>query len=303
MTVYPDYYPQFRCLASACRHTCCAGWEIDVDDASLARYRALPGELGERLRDAVETDGGAHFRLTEDERCPFLNRENLCELILAGGEALLCQICTDHPRFRSFFTGRTEIGIGLCCEAAAKLILTRREPVRLCCSGEETALPAEEQTLLRTRDALLRLAQDRSLSIRARENRLLALCGVTLPPLSALSALYASLERMDDDWTRALALLHETDLPAWEARMGAQETEYEQLLVYFLYRHVPPALQDGALAARIAFSVLSTRLLRLLAACTDASDAQRVEYARLYSSEIEYSQDNLDALFAALTPQ
>ena len=47
-TRVPDYYPRFRCLAGACPHSCCEGWEIVIDPASAQRYRALPGPLGER---------------------------------------------------------------------------------------------------------------------------------------------------------------------------------------------------------------------------------------------------------------
>ena len=34
--VRPDFYDDFHCLAAACRHSCCVGWEIDVDEDSLA---------------------------------------------------------------------------------------------------------------------------------------------------------------------------------------------------------------------------------------------------------------------------
>ena len=36
LTVRPDFYDDFHCLASACRHSCCVGWEIDVDAESPA---------------------------------------------------------------------------------------------------------------------------------------------------------------------------------------------------------------------------------------------------------------------------
>ena len=131
LTVYPDYYPAFRCIAGACRHSCCIGWEIDIDEESLARYQAMPGPLGERLRGHISADDPPHFVLGEGERCPFLNQDNLCDLILAGDEELLCQICDDHPRFRNFLPGYTEIGLGLCCEGAAQLILSQTEPGQL----------------------------------------------------------------------------------------------------------------------------------------------------------------------------
>ena len=122
--VMPDACRDFACLAGACRHNCCLGWEIDVDEAALARYQAVPGALGQRLRDAVDDTGeSAHFRLTPEERCPFLNAGNLCDLLIELGEDSLCQICADHPRFRHELSDRTEVGLGLCCEAAARLLL------------------------------------------------------------------------------------------------------------------------------------------------------------------------------------
>ena len=102
---YPDYYPLFHCIAGRCRHNCCIGWEIDVDGDSLAAYDQIGGEMGERLHKCIDRSREMpHFLLGEQERCPFLNGKNLCDLILYGGEGMLCQICTDHPRYRSFFS-------------------------------------------------------------------------------------------------------------------------------------------------------------------------------------------------------
>ena len=51
--IIPDCYKQFRCIASACPDSCCKEWAVDVDEAAAARYRALPGELGDRLRSLI----------------------------------------------------------------------------------------------------------------------------------------------------------------------------------------------------------------------------------------------------------
>lgn len=70
--IRPDFYGRFACRAGACGHSCCRGWEIDVDEESAAYYETLPGALGEKLRRSVVRDGeGAHFHLTADGRCPF----------------------------------------------------------------------------------------------------------------------------------------------------------------------------------------------------------------------------------------
>lgn len=85
--IYPATADAFRCIADACRHTCCKGWEIDIDPNTRAKYAAMTGEIGQRLRDAIaDTPDGASFRLREDERCPMLNDNGLCDIITACGE-------------------------------------------------------------------------------------------------------------------------------------------------------------------------------------------------------------------------
>lgn len=313
LTVYPDYYPIFRCLAGQCRHTCCAGWEIDIDPRTRAHYRTVSGSLGRRLAAAIDDgDTPSRFQLTEDERCPFLNDGNLCDLILStGDESLLCQICRDHPRFRNFLPTRTEIGLGLCCEAAAELILSRTEPVRLLREGTCAADDPESAALLSLRDELLLLAQNRALPLEERMEQILTLCGVELPdrPMAAWSAFFLHLERLDERWTDTLNDLSRhgdsVDITQFRRFMAKRMGEYEQLLVYFLYRHILRAFDDGDVTGKAAFAVLSTRLLFTLGAIHyerhgSFTMADQVEYARLYSTEIEYSDDNLDALYDAL---
>ena len=125
---YPAYYEQFRCTASACTDNCCIGWEIDIDDDTLARYQHTDGAFSTRLHDSIALPSNeeetAHFILDQNERCPFLNKNNLCDIYTTLGEQNLCQICTDHPRFYDWFPNGKECGIGLCCESAAEQILS-----------------------------------------------------------------------------------------------------------------------------------------------------------------------------------
>lgn len=103
VTVWPDFAPDFVCKADKCRHSCCRGWEIDIDAATAAWYLTLDGEIGEELRQNIvqAEDGTYSFRLTPEERCPFLRADGLCRLILTLDEDALCEICTMHPRFLS----------------------------------------------------------------------------------------------------------------------------------------------------------------------------------------------------------
>lgn len=38
LSIYPVFFPCFKCKADACSHTCCQIWEIDIDPDSEARY-------------------------------------------------------------------------------------------------------------------------------------------------------------------------------------------------------------------------------------------------------------------------
>ena len=310
MTVYPDYYPAFRCIAEKCRHTCCAGWEIDIDEESLARYRRTEGDMGERLRRCISEGEEPHFILEEGERCPFLNGKNLCDLILYAGEEFLCQICTDHPRFRTFLPGRTEVGVGLCCEAAGALILGWDTPMTLMIEGEPEIPHEEEAYLLSLREELFAVVRDRSLPLRERMEKLLFLCGSDrdTDPMG-WADFYLALERLEESWTDTLqelkAMGNSRDEEAFFRYMTGREREYENLLEYFLYRHFLAAYDDGDVAGKAAFAVLSTRMIIALGAVYfkkhgSFSFEDQKELCRRYSSEIEYSQENLDAFFDAL---
>lgn len=296
----PSYYQAFSCLMGACRHSCCIGWEIDVDSETHAYYRTVGGEIGRELCENIAVnDGVASFRLTQDERCPFLNEEGLCRLILSLGEDCLCQICADHPRFRSFFSDRTELGLGLCCEGAAALILNWPQSVSLEIledDGAEEALQPEEEALLSERQTLMEIAQDRSLCIRERARQLCAQLYMLKPDWKHWQAVLLKLERMDDTWAEHLQRLTE---PVDENALKGEgwEIAFEQLLVYLLMRHMPAALEDGDMQLHAGYALLMWQLLRRLCAGLSAPSVEDLaELARLYSSEIEYSDENVDAI-------
>ena len=301
-TVAPDYYREFRCIANKCRHSCCIGWEIDIDSATREKYRHVTGAFGVRLNAAID-DGEdvSCFRLGENDRCPMLNANGLCDLITALGEENLCQICADHPRFRSYFSGRIEVGLGLCCEEAARLILTSEDPMRLVTleddgMGEE--LSDDEADLLSLRAELIALMQDRTRSIEDRLETLLDAVDFTIPDRDWVHV-YRHLERLDPTWDSVLDMLAHR---GFSGRPSAVfDTAFEQFCVYLLYRHLPGALEDDDIPGRVAFCVLSTRvLMTLCAASKNCGIDDLLDFARMYSAEIEYSEDNIAALLDAL---
>ena len=275
MTVYPDFYDDFRCTADRCRHTCCRGWEIDIDDETAARYRVLPGALGERVRAAIDRSGEmASFRLTEDERCPFLRADGLCELIReTGSEEILCDVCALHPRFFAEVSGVTLAGLGLCCEEACRL-------------------------LLQSRGQLLFRAEDRTVPLAALTGCAFAPEQLRFTPrtdaetIRALLERYAKTEPIDAAWTTQLAALR-ADVPGCVRAAEAYAYDgavFDRILHYILYRQLDRAAQNAASVARYAQD--AAQFVFLTAAVT----GDLPESLRRWSEQTEYSTENVGIL-------
>ncbi len=311
MNLYaPKYYQQFACIADRCKHSCCVGWEIDIDPETYAFYQNAEGAFGDRLRNGITLEEDTpHFCLTKEERCPFLNQDNLCDIILQLGEDALCQICTDHPRFRNFFDSREELGLGLCCEAAASLIVTQKEPFCLTAlHNDKTPETPEETAFFAERDKIFSLLKNRDESVEERVKRLIYTYGLSLPErnYAQWASVFWELERLEPSWTDRLFELKKVgQIPESLFADSSWELAWEQLLLYFVYRHTAEACYDDSLKVRLSFSVLSIWMLKgLCAGCAMAhgtvSLEDLTEIARQYSAEVEYSEGNMDALFALL---
>jgi lysine-N-methylase len=307
----PRYMRDFKCIAGDCRHSCCIGWEIDIDEESLENYRRVEGEFGKRLAENIILDGEcACFRLDKDERCPFLNACGLCDIYTELGEESLCQICTEHPRFYNEIAGRLEVGVGLCCEAAAKLVLCQEEPFFLDVledDGEEEDLffldlledDGEEEVYDRIEDEIL---QARRLYIGNVQN------GASLVYFMPdrifkkdWCAFFSSLERLDPKWSEELSKWKNAPVGAWEEPMECFDRQFRNLICYFLYRHFPSA--DGVIGsvARMYFAFLSYRVVRVLCVLREnCTLADLLDIARMYSAEIEYSEENTERILKEL---
>lgn len=188
----PSFFDQFKCIGSACTDTCCAGWEIEVDETTAQGYLAEKGAFGDRLRREIGSEPGEYFFKLKNNRCPFLNKENLCDIFINLGEDRLCDICREHPRFYNWFGDYTEVGLGLCCEEAERLLFSDSKPltfVEEVTQDEEQDYSDEDEytdasdllddeseeceQMLEERKAIFSILQNRKKNIGARLKRLL----------------------------------------------------------------------------------------------------------------------------------
>jgi lysine-N-methylase len=114
---------------------------MNIDSETLDLYKKEKSSFATALNNGINYKK-SKFKIDKNKRCAFLNEQGLCEIILNLGEQNLCQVCRDHPRFRSFFTDRIETGLGFCCEEATRQILSfenKIEPVLVKTAGKVIA--------------------------------------------------------------------------------------------------------------------------------------------------------------------
>ena len=119
----PEYFKDFKCIASECEDTCCAGWGIVIDDETYKKYQKVEGAFGDRLRNEIVHDGGENIFVLKGNDCPFLDKNKLCDIYKNVGEEGLCYTCKQYPRYTEEFGSLREVGISLSCPEAARIIL------------------------------------------------------------------------------------------------------------------------------------------------------------------------------------
>lgn len=171
----PHYYDKFSCTAEQCPDTCCAGWQIVIDENSLEKYSNVSGDFGIRLLNSINWREGIFEQY--EKRCSFLNAENLCDIYKELGADALCDTCRLYPRHIEEFENLREFSLSLSCPVAAKMILQCQEPVRFLEEEDEKEECEEDfedfdfllfDCLLEVREKLFSIVQNRTIPIEKR---------------------------------------------------------------------------------------------------------------------------------------
>ena len=303
---FPTFYRDFKCIANRCTDSCCIGWEIDIDSATYDKYRLLPESFQKNI---AVCDGVAHFVLTQDERCPFLQKDGLCKIILEHSEDMLCDICREHPRFYEWYGNYKDAGVGLCCEEAVRLLLESEKPLEY--ESVETQEISDDDTpedicksVFELRKSLFSIINDRSLTLSDRIERCFLKIGAkdVIAPCSA-DELFAEcveiakeMSPFDELWEKYILRLEALSFQEVKERINKALSEnqirYEKSLSYFVFRHFVKACFDGDLLSHFKFAVIMT-ILEMLIDCVNGDLFFNTRYL---SKQVEYSEENIDAL-------
>lgn len=146
-TIKPNYYDSFTCIADKCPMTCCQEWKIAVDDKTAKKWKTTttPKSLQakqKKLNDFTTwKDNTRVIALNDTHKCPFLNREKLCELVITYGDDILSETCRIFPREVHDYDDRKELTLMPSCPAVVDLL---REQDTFSLMESKTLIPESE---------------------------------------------------------------------------------------------------------------------------------------------------------------
>lgn len=285
LSIFPKFYKNFLCKADKCKHSCCKGWEIDIDEETAGKYLAMTGELGAEIRQNIgKNEDSYFFKLTEDERCPFLQKNGLCKIILNIGEENICEICTMHPRFFTMIDDVELCGVGLSCEKTCELLLGDEKDLVFYIEDTEEELSFSEVLAVIGLN-LPNEMQEFSLAVNA-EN------------INKVLEIMAKTEPIDENWSKELSIMQDMDnveLKAKEYLENSDKNILNKIYQYILYRQLE-RLVDIDIEALINYAQYSILFIILHTMISK----ELGESVRRWSEQIEYDTDNVDLILAGV---
>lgn len=288
----PRYYEDFKCIADKCTHSCCIGWEIDVDETTYARYKKSNNEYAKAVLQSIDNCGTPHFKLTYGERCPHLNEQGLCRIIINMGEDFWCDICRAHPRFYNFTNYGQEAGIGMSCPEACRIILNSDDydEFDVIARGHGD-IERIDYDALKDRDKIYSILKNESNTLESKLREICQSYEINLKNVDNEAYLECinSLEYLDNS--------HRPLFSAFltEPRVSKDNEKYlERALAYFIYRHCTEAISIEDFKISLSFCMFCEALLASL--IIDKKEGEVCEIARILSEEIEYNTDNIDKI-------
>lgn len=361
-TRVPDYYKEFKCIADKCEDTCCAGWEIVIDDETYEKYEKVEGNFGLRLKNEIIEDEGEHIFVLKGNDCAFLNKNKMCDIYSELGEDALCYTCQQYPRYTEEYGSIREVGLSLSCPEAARIILNDSKRVEFVLSEDDGMVTDYNDInydmfmqIISSRKIVFDILQDRSMPL---ENRIAVILKFAqdiqqkiddncIEEISEIRNEYENnefikkyideikefrdngekkynniikyfkeyqqLDHINEKWPKVLeeSINYFNKKESYKEYLkehqefnnyhSANEFEYEQLIVYFIFRYFMKAIFDYDVSAKIKLAIISMLMIKELSIVRwiekgNFIEEDLVDIAHMYSKDVEHSDENIEAL-------
>lgn len=242
----------YHCLTGSCPQHCCNGWTIPVDGDTWGRIEKEPGKTGEILRRHIlgRSDDDRQIRKVLG-RCPFLDKNKLCEIHKEGRKDLEPLVCRQFPHQVLDLGSRREVTMLLSCYSAAKAFCEHPDEISFIKGGEEY----ESYYLIENRDEkfleYLLAERKKLLDVIADETH-------DLPLIFSTIYAYAAA-------TNARYLSNESRKSVTEVQLSSDPDDWGEYAVGDGedYAFFPIEMMDKCILALIDYSFLFTRNRRL----------------------------------------
>ena len=129
----PEYIQDFKCIGKDCIDSCCVGWNIKIDKATYKKYKNSTNKEIKSIsqKSLVKDDLNSNINygklVNENNCCPFLTKEKLCNAFKLMGQESLSIGCSTYPREITIFDKIGFISGSLSCPEIARLCLSKRD--------------------------------------------------------------------------------------------------------------------------------------------------------------------------------
>ena len=129
----PEYIQDFRCIGKDCIDSCCVGWNISIDKETYKKYKnSTNNEIKSIAKKfLVKNDLNSNINygkfVNQNNCCPFLNRDKLCNAFNLLGQENLSIGCATYPRNIKIFDKIGFIAGSFTCPEIARLCLSKQD--------------------------------------------------------------------------------------------------------------------------------------------------------------------------------
>ncbi|MGN0460443.1 MAG: flagellin lysine-N-methylase [Ruminococcus sp.] len=318
--IQPDYYDNFKCLMGGCPSSCCEMWQIVIDEKSLDYYNNLDTEYGRHIQREIEFCDGEYCFKVHNGRCAFLNEKNLCDIHCNIGSEHMADTCRKFPDFTVENKDSLITGQSMSCPYVAREIVSHSGKVDFLSAGKCTN--PYENTLLDIMSQLIKIAYENTSPILEKAKILLSTACKKQGELFEkfeIEEFYIpqdnktiwdycdtlnSLTFLTKEWEETVKNLSDLeytkeDEKEFQKYIDNRQREYEQILVYFIYRYFMTGAGDGNIFLPVKFSVICLRIIYMTGLMEyknkgSFSVEEQIRLCYTFSKEIEHSEENMD---------
>ncbi len=312
--IKPLFFDSFICKADKCTDTCCAGWEIEIDDCSMNKYMAVKSDFGDRIKNSIEyIDSQPCFKRHKDDKCFFLDKNGLCDIYSNLGQSYLCDICREHPRFYDEYDDVVEAGLGLCCEKVCEMLL--ENDFEIIYDIDADTLEEDISLLLLCRQQIFDILNDSVKPFEKRISECLEYSKKMQNELFDIECddfifdktsffefildLYEKTEPINDKWTKLInELKSNMDIIIQTSEQYDCDSEmYAKIMSYIIYRHFMQVRFSGEIQSVVRMSLMAVTFM-YICECYSFYENNEVTYddkiniIKLWSRQMEYSAEN-----------